>query len=103
MILRSTLAVLSVPLLMACQNQGTAPGTVLASSTREAQIEACANYVASQNALPRSQFTTVYDRTTADGNGLVKVSAPNGNIFDCEVDATYQVQNVTLNEASTAS
>jgi hypothetical protein len=103
MITRATLAALSVPLLIACQNQGTAPGTVLATSTRDAQIEACANHVAATNALPRGQLSTVYGRATADGNRIVKVTAPNGNIFDCEVDAGYQVVNVTISEESSAS
>jgi hypothetical protein len=98
--LRPTLAILSVPLLLACQQQGTAPGTVLATSTRDAQIEACANHVAAQNALPRNQLLTVYDRETADGNGLVKVTAPNGNVFDCEVDSGYRVVSVAVAEAA---
>jgi hypothetical protein len=97
MLIRSTLAALCVAaLLAACQRGGTAPGTVLATSTRDGQIEACANQVAAQNAVPRSQLRTVYDRETADGNGVVKVTAPNGNIFDCEVDPAYQVRNVTI-------
>ena len=103
MIIRSTLAALSVPLLFACQGQGTAPGTVLATSTRDGQIEACANHVAATSALARGDLNTVYDRTTADGNGLVKVSAPNGNIFDCEVNPSYQVVNVTISTESSAS
>ena len=98
--LKPTLAILSVPLLLACQQQGTAPGTVLATSTRDAQIEACANHVAAQNALPRNQLLTVYDRETADGNGLVKVTAPNGNVFDCEVDPGYRVVSVAVAEAA---
>ena len=98
MLMRLTLGALSVPLLIACQQGGTAPGTVLATSTRDAQIEACANHVAAQNAVPRNDLLTVHTGDTAEGNGLVKVTAPNGNIFDCEVDSGYQVVNVTLAE-----
>ena len=71
---------------------------MLATSTRDGQIEACANHVAAQNAVPREQLLTVYDRDTAEGNGLVKVTAPNGNVFDCEVDTGYQVVNVNIAE-----
>jgi hypothetical protein len=94
--IRLTLAALSVPLLLACQQGGTAPGTVLATSTRDAQIETCANHVAGQSEVPREQVLTVYERDTADGNGLVKVTVPNGNVFDCEVTPGYEVVSVTL-------
>ena len=84
MIKRSTLAAVAVPfVLAACQQGGGAPGTVLATSTRDGQIQACANEVAAQNVFDRSLLSTTYERETADGNGLVRVTAPNGNIFLC--------------------
>lgn len=92
-----------MPFVLAACQQGGAPGTVLATSARDGQIQACANEVASQNAFDRSLLSSVYDRETADGNGLVRVTAPNGNIFLCEVDPGYEVQNVTISQESTAS
>ena len=86
MIKRLTLAAVVVPFVLAACQQGGAPGTVLATSLSDGQIQACANEVAAQSAFDRSLLSTVYGGETADGNGLVRVMAPNGNIFLCEVD-----------------
>ena len=102
MIKRSALAAVVIPFVLAACQQDDAPGTVLATSTRDGQIQACANEVAAQNPFDRSLLSAVYNRETADGNGLVRVTAPNGNIFLCEVDPRYRVQTVTISQESTA-
>ena len=100
--IKRSLAAVVVPLIVAACQQGVAPGTVLATSTRDGQIQACANEVVAQSAFDRSLLSTVYAGETADGNGLVRVTAPNGNIFLCEVDPGYRVQSVTISQESTA-
>jgi hypothetical protein len=100
MIKRSTLAAVVVPFVLAACQQGGAPGTVLATSLSDGQIQACANEVAAQSAFDRSLLSTVYGGEAADGNGLVRVTAPNGNIFLCEVDSGYRVQSVTISQST---
>ncbi|MFT3972431.1 MAG: hypothetical protein QM699_02955 [Amaricoccus sp.] len=88
-------ALIAAPLLLAaCQHGGTTPSGAAAANLRDSQIAACKNQVASQNALPADQMSSVYDRETPMGTSVVNVKAQNGT-FACEIGTDLSVKSIT--------
>lgn len=88
-------ALIAAPILLAaCQHGGTTPSGAAEANLRDSQISACKNQVASQNALPADQMTSVYDRETPMGTSVVDVKAPNGT-FACEIGTDLSVKSIT--------
>lgn len=88
-------ALIAAPILLAaCQHGGTTPSGTAEANLRDSQISACKNQVASQNALPADQMTSVYDRETPVGTAVVDVKAPNGT-FACEIGTDLSIKSIT--------
>lgn len=88
-------ALIATPLLLAaCQHGGTTPSGAAEANTRDSQISACKNQVASQAGFPADQLTSVYDRETPMGTAVINVKADNGT-WACEIGSDLSVKSIT--------